>query len=268
MNAAFELLSFVLRSENRLAALRALSTDPTSRADLQAASGIPRATLSRILADCIDRALVERTGREYALTPLGVRLVEELSGVFEATERLQALQTLSGWLPVEELDVDLFALDDLGVTLPSRLDPVAPIGRAAEAVGDADLVRGFCYSLLHAPILAMTRDMVESGSRFEGVVSAAILDAVTADPELVAPVRALLETGQATVLVYDASIETQFIIADGRVLFLVTDPEGAIQGLVETAEPAVADWAEGRFGALRAAAEPLDPDILDERLRA
>lgn len=268
MNSAFELLSFVLRSENRLTALLGLSAGPTSRADLQAATDIPRATLSRILADCADRALVERSGREYALTPLGSRLVEELLEVFEAIERLQALQTLRSWLPVEELDVDLFAVEDLDVTLPSRIDPMAPIGRAAETVGEADLVRGFCYSLLHAPILAMTRDIVESGSRFEGVVSADILEFVASDPELVGPVSELIDTGQAEVLIYEGGIETQFIIADDLVSFVVTDPEGSIQGLVETANSSIRAWAEDRFEAHRATADPLDRSALAELLTA
>lgn len=266
MASAVELLGFVARSENRLAALQALSPEPASRATLQAETDIPRATLSRILADCRDRDLVDRNGRTYALTPLGERLVAELEDLFDAVDRLQALQTLSGWLPVDELDVDLFAVDDLAVTLPSRIDPMAPIGRAATAVEDASLVRGFCYSLVHAPILAMTRDIVESGGRFEGVVSADILEVVASDPGLVGPVGELVETGQAEVLVYHGGIETQFIITDDAVLFVVTDREGAIQGLVETAEPAIRDWAEARFAAHREAAEPLDPDALADLL--
>lgn len=266
MEPAYELLSFVARSENRLAALRALSAEPQRRSAVQDATGISRATLSRILADCRDRDLVERSGPEYALTPLGDRLVAELEAMLDAIDRARALQTLAAGLPLDDLDVDLFSVEDLSVTLPSRIDPMAPVRRAADVVEAADVVRGFCYSLLHAPILAMTRDIVESGGRFEGVVSADILSAVASDPELVGPVQELLRTGQAELQIYQGGIETQFILTEDRLLFLVADDEGAIQGLVETSDPALRPWAEARFAAHRAAAEPLDPDASSDLL--
>lgn len=266
MGSAFELLAFVARSENRLATLRALSTGPRRRSAVQDATGIPRATLSRILADCRDHDLVERTGPEYALTGLGARLVDELEALLGGIDRSRALQTLAHGLPVDDIDVDLFGVEDLSVTLPSRIDPMAPIRRAAAVVETADVVRGFCYSLLHAPILAMTRDIVETGGRFEGVVSADILSHVASDPELVGPVGELLRTGQAEVYIYQGGIETQFILTEDRVVFLVADDEGAIQGLVETADPALRPWAEARFEAHRAAAQPLDPDTFSDLL--
>lgn len=258
MASPFELLAFLARSENRLATLRALSKEPRRRAAIQDATGIPRATLSRILADCRDRDLVERAGPQYALTPLGERLVARLDALIDDIDRWRALQRLADGLPLDELEVDLFGVDDLSVTLPNRVDPMAPVGRAATVVESADVVRGFCYSLLHAPILAMTRDIVDSGARFEGVVSAEVLRAVMGDPDLSAPVEGLLETGQATVFVYEGGIETQFIVADDRVLFLVADEGGGIGGLVETGEPAIQPWARDRFAAYRDAAEPVD----------
>lgn len=268
MEPASELVSFVARAENRLAALRGLADAPRRRAALQADTGIPRATLSRILADCRDRDLLERSGHEYALTPLGERLVAELDSLYDAVDQARAIQLLADGLPLEELDVDLFAVDDLTVTLPTRIDPLAPVGRAASVLGGAVSVRGFCYSLLHAPILAVSRDVVEGGGRFVGVVSADVLRHVASDPELFGPVGELLGTGRAAVFVYDGGIETQFMLTEDRVLFLVADTEGAVQGLVETGEPAIRPWALERFEAHREAAEPLDPDALDDLLEA
>lgn len=264
MEGAYELLSFIARSSNRLTTLRALADASAPRAEIQAQTDVPRATLSRILADFRDRDIVERTGPDYDLTPLGERLVVELDRLLATLDRLRALQTLADGLPLADLGVDLFAVDDLTVTLPTHIDPMAPVGRAAEVVEAADSVRGFCYSLLHAPILAMTRDIVESGSRFEGVISAAVLDVVASDPELVEPLRELLATGQAEVFIYDAGIETQFIIADGAVLFLVNDADGTVQGTVETGVSGIQSWAEERFDRYRELAEPIDPDALSD----
>lgn len=268
MNTAFELLSFVLRSENRLATLRALSAEPQRRSVIQEATGIPRATLSRILADCRERDLLERNGPVYALTPLGERVVSQLEALLDEVDRHRALQTLADGLPLDELEADLFGVDDLSVTLPNRIDPMAPISRAAAVVESADIVHGFCYSLIHAPILAMTRDIVDSGARFVGVVSAEVLEVVARDAELIGPVEALVETGQAEILVYQGGIETQFIITDDQVLFLVAEDDGSVQGLVETGDPAIRPWALDRFEAYRATAEPLDPDALADLLTA
>lgn len=266
MGPTFELVAFVVRSANRLATLRALSDEPQRRAAVQEATGIPRATLSRILADCADRDLVERRGPEYALTPLGERLVDRLDALFDDLDRLRALQTLATWLPGGELDVDLFELDGLWVTLPNRIDPIAPIGRAADVVEDAAVVRGFCYSLLHAPILAMTRDIVETGGRFVGVVSAEVLRHVAGDPDLMGPVRELVATGRAEIYVYAGPIDTQFIVTEDRVLFLIADDDGAVQGLVETTDPAIRPWAESRFADHRESSERLDPDGVSDLL--
>lgn len=268
MEPAFELVAFVARSENRLAALRALAAGPRRRSAVQGATGVPRATLSRILADCRERDLVERRGPEYALTPLGRRFVEALEALLDDVDRHRALQTLADGLPLDELAVDPFDVDDVSVTLPNRVDPMAPIARAADAVETAAVVKGFCYSLLHAPILSITRDLVESGGRFEAVVSAEVLRVVAGDDDLIGPVEALLETGQAEVRVYEGGIDIQFIVADGRVLYLVADEEGAVQGLVETAHPAVRDWAIERFETHRGESERLDPDALTELLTA
>lgn len=267
MAGGFDLLAFVARSENRLAALRVLSTDPQRRSAVQEATGIPRATLSRILADCRDRDLVERRGPEYLLTPLGDRLVEELEALLVAIDRMRALQTLADGLPLDDLDVDLFEIEDLSVTLPNRIDPMAPISRAAEVVETAAVVRGFCYSLLHAPILAMTRDVVQTGGRFIGVVSDEVIRHVLADPDLAGPVEALVGSGQAELYIYRGAIETQYIVTEDRVLFLVDDA-GAIVGLVETGDPALSPWAEARFAAHRETSEPLDPDALNDLLTA
>lgn len=266
MESAAELVAFVTRAENRRTVLGALSTAPSTRHDLQERTGIPRTTLSRILADFRDRDLLSRSGHDYALTSLGERLADELDALIDSVERLRALQTLAGWLPLDRLDVDPFTVEDLAVTLPTRIHPMAPIGRAAELLADAADVSGLCYSILHAPILAMTEDIVESGGRFEGVVSGAVLDVVARDPALVAPVRALLGTGQAELAVLDRPIESQFIIADDRVLFLVTDREGTLQGLVETGAPVIRRWAEARFAEYRADADPIDPGALDDLL--
>lgn len=268
MESPVDLVSFVTRAENRVDVLLTLASGPRTRPDLQDETDIPRATLSRILADFRERELVSREGHRYLTTPVGDLIAAELESLFESVESTRALQTLARWLPLDDLAVDFDRLAAAEVTLPTPIDPMAPVKRAAAVVEDAEHVRTFCYSVVHAPILAALRGVVRKGQRLEGVVAAGVLEVVKDDPELAASARELFASGNVELYVYDEGIEPQLIIADGRTMFLVTDEEGAIQGLVETKDDAILPWAETMFESLKREADPLDAEAAAELLTA
>ena len=265
MCPSFDLVSFVTRAENRVEALLTLAPGPLTRPELEAETDIPRTTLSRVLADFRDRDLVSREGHHYRTTPFGALVATELESLFESVESTRALQTLAGWLP-EDLADDFDRLATADVTLPTPVDPMAPVKRAASVVEGADHVRTFCYSVVHAPILAALRGVAGQGQRLEGVIAAGVFDVVAADPDLAERARELFESGRVDLYLYDGGIEPQLIIADRTTMFLVTDEEGAIQGLVETGEASILPWAEELFESLRDEAEPVGPEAAAERL--
>ncbi|WP_338727939.1 hypothetical protein [Haladaptatus sp. DJG-WS-42] len=266
MESPIHLVAFVTRAENRVDVLLALTSEPRTRPKLQDETDIPRATLSRILADFQDRELVSRDGHRYRTTPLGDLISAELESLLESVKSTRALQTLAGWLPLDELAVDFDSLATADVTLPTPIDPMAPVKRAAAVVKDAEHVRTFCYSVVHAPILAALRGVVQRGQSLEGVIAAGVLEVVKDDPELAESAQELFNTGNVEIYLYDEGIEPQLIIADGWTMFLVTDEEGAIQGLVETGDDAILVWAEAMFESLKREAEPLDPEAAAELL--
>jgi predicted transcriptional regulator len=266
MDSPIDLVSFVTRAENRVDVLLTLASGSQTRPALQETTGIPRATLSRILADFRDRELVSRDAYQFRTTPLGDLIATELESLYGAIETTRALQTLGKWLPLDELAVDFDRLGTADVTLPTLVDPMAPVKRAAVAVEDADHVRTFCYSVVHAPILAALRGVVQQGQHLEGVIAAGVLEVVRDTPELAESARELFESGNVELYLYDGDIEPQLIIADERVMFLVTDAEGAIQGLVETDDEAIYPWAEATFESLKHEANPLTPESAAELL--
>lgn len=266
MDSPIDLVSFVMRSESRINVLLTLATQSQTRPELQDETGIPRTTLSRILADFRDHDLAMRDGHQYQTTPLGDLVAAELETLFESIESTRALQTLAGWLPLDELGVDFERLAVAEVTLPTPIDPMSPVKRAATVVEDAEYVRTFCYSVVHAPILAALRGVADKGQRLEGVIAAGVLEVVKDDPELAESAQELFESGSVEVYIYDEGIEPQLIIADGRTMFLVTDEEGAIQGLVETDDKAILPWAETMFESLKREADPLDAEAAAELL--
>lgn len=260
MGSSIDLISFVMRAENRVDVLLTLASEPGTRPDIQDETGIPRATISRILTDFRDSGLVERNGHLYRTTPLGDLIATELESLCASVESTRALQTLAGWLPLDDLGVDFDRLATAKVTLPTPFDPMSPVKRAARVVENATHVRTFCYSMVHAPILAALRGVAEKGQRLEGIVAAGVLDVVKDDTELAKAAGELFASGDVELYVYSEGIEPQLVIADDRTLFLVTDTEGAIQGLVETDDEAIMPWAEGMFESLKRNADPLSSD--------
>lgn len=266
MDSSVELVSFVTRAESRIETILALAAEPRTRPELQDETGIPRATLSRILADFRDRDLAAKDGHRYRTTPLGDLVAAELDALFESIEATRALQTIAKWLPLDELSVDFDRLATADVTLPTPIDPMGPVNRAAAVVEGAERVRTFCYSVVHAPILAALRGVTERGQRLEGVVAAGVLEVVKDDPALAESARELFASGNVELYVYEDGIEPQLIIADRTTMFLVTDGEGAIRGLVEIDDEAILPWAEATFESLKREADPLDPAAAAERL--
>lgn len=262
MDSPLELVQFVVRSRNRVTALRALSSEPRSRPDLQAETGVPRATLSRILGDFRRRDLAAREGHAYRTTPLGDLFATELGALVEAVGTMQELQTVAPWLPLEDLDTDLADLRDARVTLPTQADPFAPMRRAASLLEGVERVRMLCYSVVHEPVVAEWRAITERGQRFEGVVATDTLDAISADPRTAERMAEVIAAENATLFVHEGSVPYQLTVADGTVLLVAIDETGAIQGLVETDDGGVRSWAERTIDAYRSEAEAVGPGAL------
>lgn len=268
MEPAIDLVRFTARSENRIEVLSTLAGAPSTRPELQEETGIPRATVSRILADFRDRDLVSREGHRYRTTPLGDVVAAGFASLVASVESARPLQTLSAWLPLDELGVGFDALADADVTLPTPTDPMAPVRRVAAVTGTAEHVRTACYSVVQPAILASLRGIDERDQRLEGVVDTGVLDVFAADPDLAELARGLFESDGADIYLAADEVDPQLIVADRATMFLVTDGEGAIQGLVETDEEAVRRWAEASFEAAKREAERLDVADATELLTA
>ncbi|WP_255195537.1 helix-turn-helix transcriptional regulator [Halorarius litoreus] len=255
----FDLVSYLARSENRVTVLLELATGSRSRAALQDETGIPRATLSRILAQLRDRELVVREGHDYRLTPLGTYLAHELGSLLDATAALQSLQRLREWLPFEEADIPLARLGDAEVLEPSETDPLAPIRRAESLLATGATVRLTGNSVVPS-CLAIVCDRVTAGEQvFECVVSPGAVEVIAADPTMREQCETLVAAPDATLLVYDGRVPSALFVVDDVTFFAVTDDTGAIQGHVQTADPAVHEWATARIARYAEAAEPLEP---------
>ena len=262
MNRSLDLVTFVTRAENRVEALLLLSTAPATRPELQEATDIPRATLSRILADFDDRELLDRDGYEYVLTPLGKLLATEIRSLLDSVEAMQRLEDVRRWLSIDEFDFPVERLADADVVVPSPQDPTAPIRRMEELFGEARRVRLVANSVVPGCLEALWREVIAGRQTLEWVTTTAALEVVDDDPELTQWTRELLGTGDASVYVHEEGSPQVLGIVDEAVLTPVSDGTGAVQGHVETEDDVVRSWAEEAIDAYVRDAEPLEAEVL------
>lgn len=258
MHSAFGLLSFIVRSENRVEALKSLEAAPASRAELQEATEIPRASLSRILADFQARDLADREGYEYSITPLGRLLAGELRSTFESLAVGSELQSLTPWLPLSELGIEIEDLVDARITLPTPVDPLAPVDRTAAVLESCDRVRGLCNNVI--PDLLET--LSGAGAEIEVVTTTDAFDVVSTDPRTRGAVREMLRSGRLDLTVSSEWFPQLAIAADGTILLEVTDDDGAIHGLIESETDAVRSWFASAFDGYGEQAERIAPELL------
>lgn len=264
MESPLELVSFVARAENRVAVLLTLAGSPASRRALQDETEIPRATLSRILADCRDRDLVRRDGHRYETTPLGNLLAVELESLLDAVDAMGTLQTVRKWLSIDEHDIPIERLADADVVLPEPTDPMAPVRRAEELLAEGSNVRILAHSMVPSCLAVVWKAVTADQQTLSWVTTAGALDTVMADPQMASQTTDLLASEQAAGFVHPADELPLVVIVDDVVFIAVADDTGTIRGHVETTDAEFRGWAERTVDRYVSAAEPIEPGVLTE----
>jgi predicted transcriptional regulator len=223
---------------------------------------VPRATLSRILADFRDRDLVTRADHEYRTTPLGDLLAAELGSLYAAVAAMATLRDLGAWPHVAELDLPVDRLADVDVVAAEPTDPLAPVRRAEALLADGSRVRILAHSMVPGCLEVVWRTVTEGRGTLEWVTTAGAVETLADDPEMTRQARDLLAAEAATGLLHpDESLPLVFVV-DDLVFVAVTDESGTIRGHVESTDEAVRAWAEETIDAYAGAAEPVGAEVL------
>ena len=262
MDPPLELVSFLTRAPNRVATLEALADGPATRAAVQERTGIPRATLSRILADCRRRELLERDGHDFALTPMGELLAAELDALLEAVAAMQRLSAVRGWLNIDDFDFPVARLGDADVVLPSESDPLAPIRRAEALLAEGRRVRAVANSMIPGCLEAVWRAGTAGRQTLQWVTTPDALDVIAADPELSRQTGDLLESPDANCHVHAEGVPQALFVVDDTVFTPVKDDAGNIRGHVETADGVIREWAEATIDRYVAEAERIGVEAI------
>jgi predicted transcriptional regulator len=117
---AFEAISFLTRSENRVAVLTCLAGGAYTERELVTETGVSDVTAGRILEDFTERGWVTETDDGYRTTRLGGLLAEDYGRLHDSMDLACRLGPAQGLLPTEEMDFDLRRLTEAKVTRSER----------------------------------------------------------------------------------------------------------------------------------------------------
>lgn len=260
----FDTVRFLANSKNRVRLLEAIAETPRRRAELQGDTGIPRATLGRILSDLQDRGWIRQDGKHYEATPEGAHLVEEFEALLETVAALDELQDLVQWLPTEEIGFDLGHLRNARITRPTSTDSIAPIRRAGSLLQEADEILGLTSVFAPDAPRANYNAVRNHGQQFEVVFTSAVIDIVTKEAQTRRLMHDLLAAESVTAYQYDDELSYPYNIwiIDGEAVIGISDDEGAPRALIETNDSKVREWVRTTIDGHREHATRLTADDL------
>lgn len=261
MNTALDDIAFLANSENRVAVVEALVQAPRSRDEMRDQVDASRVTVARILRELESRKWITRSGREYAVTPLGEWVYEEFSHLVGEIEAEQRLRDALQWVPTDQLPFDVRCLRDAEIVLLDGCDATAMVRRIVDFQRAGGRVRGFARCVAPVVIETHWELTVRGDTRVELVFTPAALDVVRTHPTAAQQFREMLEAENAQYFVSEA-VPMSVGIVDGAVAITLTDEQGVLKGGVVTDDETVHAWAVDRFEACRDEAKPVAPDAI------
>lgn len=260
-------IAYLTRSENRVRILESLSETSSTRRELEAETGIPRATVGRTLADFQERGWVRRDdGRVYSLTPAGRCVAASLTPFIERMAAIRKLGNMVAWLPTDEVAVDLRAFRDATIRRPERADPFAHVARATELLSAADSFRCLVGVAPPPEFEQVMRDRVVAGALTTcHVITAEELAYLRDQPDRVHRWREYVEGG-ANLYCFDGAIPCNLLVFDDTVLIgnVQSNPDQQ-SALLECDSEAVVEWTNRLIDRYRRKAAPLDAATFDSR---
>lgn len=252
---AFEQLSFLARSPNRVSVLEALNRRPRSRNELLSLIDTSRPTLVRVLSDFESYGWIERTDSEYTTTPVGSAVAEAFSRALETVSTVDRLRGLLTSVPDDVLTVDVEAFSDATVTTAAPGVPFRPVQRLVELADASTTFREFNRSSIGCLCDTELSGLLSGDGRVTVVYGSAVVESlVTSSDNWFGEA---IRTGRVDVFVHD-DLPFGLSLFDDRVALAGYDETtGAPTTLVDTDAVEVRRWAEAVYETYRQEATPL-----------
>jgi predicted transcriptional regulator len=260
---AFEAISFLTRSENRVDVLECLAGGPHTERELVAETGVSDVTVGRVLEDFEERGWVVETDDGYRRTRIGDMLAEDYSRLHDSMDLACRLGPVRDLFPVEEFSFDLRLLTDARVSAPDGFDPLRAVDRWKELLRGADRFVGVAPAATGTTVVAepFHEEITEHGLEFSAVVSQQYYETVTSRAETRRLVREELAAGAE---MYLAADETEFQVSvaafDDVATISAYDDAGNLRAGIESRAPPVHEWVLDTYETHREDATRLTPE--------
>lgn len=264
---AFEAISFLTRSENRVEVLTSLAGGPHTERELVAETGVSDVTVGRILEDFEERGwVVERDGG-HERTRVGDLVAEDYEQFADSMDLACRLGPDRELFPLDEFRFDLRLLTDAQVSDPDGFDPVRAVDRWKELLRGADRFVGVAPATTGTTVVAefFHEEITEHGLEFSAVVSQRYYETVTARAEARQLVREELEAGAEMYLAADeAEFQVSVAAFDDVATISAYDDAGNLQAGIESRAEPVLEWVLDTYDRHREDATRLTPDDFAE----
>ena len=264
MGTPLENVSFLVRSENRVAVLDALATGSAVRGELGESTGIGRITLSRVLRDFTERGWIICENDQYALTSVGKLVHAAFEELLDAMAIAEEFGTVADLVPMDD-DFDLGWLSDANKFVSTASDPFRPLRRAIEGLESTTTLTLLTNATAGETIEVMWQRATAGELVIEAVLDDSTLKRIIQNPDTHRLLLELLERDSVQINRYDGTVPYILAVLDDRVHLGLSDAEGGNVVLIESSNTEVRAWASRTFETYRRKATHLDPSDADLR---
>lgn len=254
MGEPLNTVAYLSRSANRVAILRAVDAEPYDRRDLEAEVGVSRSTLSRVLRELeAERGWIQRTTDGYTTTTAGSLVVAQFVPLLETIDALHTLGDALAYLPVDTMSLPVRQFHDATLITPAEFDPTAPFEYGIDELRASETLLSVGRTVPR-PYVRAIDEALPNDLSVELVVGGPYLDTV-AESELAALWNDIV--AETVVYRYDGYVPYNLLVLDDVVHIWLCSDQGERAGLLETANPAVREWAIDTVEEYRREAKPL-----------
>lgn len=250
----------------RAPVLEALQEGAMDRRELEQHLSVSKSTVHRFTRSLRENGLIDRSGGEFVLTPLGEVSVNKIAEFRASIETAWELAPVLQVAKAHGVDIDMGVFADATVTTAGPGNPYRPVNRFMSLVSETDTLRGLDPASINPLYLDEIYERIIDGMATDAVFPSPVVeDLLTVNPERA---RTAFESGNLTLRVHD-DLPFGLTVCDDRVGVGVYDDEtGLLRTYVDTDTSDAYEWAERVYADYRAEATELTEHAELSRLPA
>lgn len=215
------------------------------RRELEQCLDVSKSTVHRFTRALRENGLIERSGGEFVLTPLGEVSAEEVAAFGASIEAVWELAPVLQVARAHGVDIDITVFTDATVTTAGPGNPYRPVNRFMSLVAETDTLRGLDLASINPLHLDDIYERIVNGMETDIVFPSAVVEnLLTSNPERA---ERAFASGNLTLRVQD-DLPFGLTLCDDRIgVGIYDDDTGLLRTYADTDAPAVHEWAEAVY---------------------